>query len=151
YTDIFFTGVTGPIVYADVESLYPSIMLNYGVRPERDRVGVFQDLLRHLTTLRIETKRQMRTAESHSARGELDARQSSFKILINSFYGLLGFGVALFNDYSEADRVAKIGQDILRKIIAQIREDGGRIVEVDTDGVFFVPPSQVKGKRAEQE
>ena len=35
YTDVFVTGVVGPIVYADVESLYPSIMLNYNVRPAR--------------------------------------------------------------------------------------------------------------------
>ena len=37
YVDIFATGVVGPIVYADVESLYPSIMLNYDVTPENGR------------------------------------------------------------------------------------------------------------------
>ena len=31
YTDVFVTGVVGPIVYADVESLYPSIMLTTSV------------------------------------------------------------------------------------------------------------------------
>ena len=36
YTDIFVTGVVGPVVYADVESLYPSIMLHYDVRPHAD-------------------------------------------------------------------------------------------------------------------
>ena len=39
YTDVFVTGVVGPVVYADVESLYPSIMLNYDVQPQGDALG----------------------------------------------------------------------------------------------------------------
>lgn len=151
YTDIFFTGVTGPIVYADVESLYPSIMLIYDVRPESDRLGLFQDLLQRLTTLRIDAKKAMKQADSAEERSELDARQSSYKILINSFYGQLGFSLAIFNDFSEADRVARIGQDLLRSIIRRITVDGGRVVEVDTDGVFFVPPPSTRGRHAEAE
>lgn len=147
YTDIFFTGLTGPIVYADVESLYPSIMLNYDVRPESDRLGLFQDLLRRLTSLRIDAKTAMKEADSSDARGELDARQSSYKILINSFYGQLGFSLAIFNDFSEADRVGRIGQELLRTIIRHIIDAGGKVIEVDTDGVFFVPPT--RGRRAE--
>lgn len=149
YTDIFFTGVTGPIVYADVESLYPSIMLKYGVRPDRDELGLFPELLSALTMLRLDLKRSMRATSSDEERGELDARQSSYKVLINSFYGQLGFSRALFNDFSEADRVAQIGQKILRELIRRIAEDGGRVVEVDTDGVLFVPPTDVRGEDAE--
>src|SRR5690606_28290115 len=85
YTDVFFTGVAGPIVYADVESLYPSIMLHFDVKPKTDRLGLFQSLLRRLTTLRLETKRAMTQAATADLRGELDARQSSYKILINCF------------------------------------------------------------------
>ncbi len=150
YTDIFFTGLTGPIVYADVESLYPSIMLNYDVRPESDRLGLFQDLLRRLTTLRMDAKKAMKRADSPEGRGELDARQSSYKILINSFYGQLGFSLAIFNDFSEADRVARIGQDLLRSIIRRITDAGGRVIEVDTDGVFFVPPPTTRSRREER-
>ena len=149
YTDIFFTGVAGPIVYADVESLYPSIMLQYGVRPASDRLGLFRDLLQKLTDLRIETKAAMRAAKNAEVRGELDARQSSYKILINSFYGQLGFSRAIFNDFSEADRVALIGQTLLKSIIKRITDAGGKVIEVDTDGVFFVPPPDVRGRRAE--
>lgn len=142
YTDVFVTGVVGPIVYADVESLYPSIMLNYDVRPRTDELKLFPLLLRRLTELRLETKAQMKDAPTAEARGELDARQSSFKVLINSFYGQLGFSLALFNDFAEADRVATTGQDLLRRIIALIRESGGKVIEVDTDGVLFVPPAR---------
>jgi DNA polymerase elongation subunit (family B) len=98
YTDIFVTGVLGPVVYADVESLYPSIMLHYDVRPSTDELGLFQHLLRQLTDMRLHTKRRMQEAATPAEHSALDAQQSSYKILINSFYGQLGFRHALFND-----------------------------------------------------
>ena len=349
YTDIFRTGVIGPVVYADVESLYPSIMLNYDIQPAGDALDLFPRLLDRLTTLRLDTKSAMRSAEDEEVQSELDARQSSYKILINcfdpeteimtvqgpknvrdvsvgdrvysfnpdtleaeikpvthvhhqpmyrgemvrlknyhvdflvtpnhrlltnrvngyretgyqwveagdlfrttcchylppqavlnhedviarrpgrrsnlmpdelellhgqqhkiaasvaalpprddtlgritpcvepahhstvdyegsihcvtvadnhtvlagrngtfnwigqSFYGMLGFSLAAFNDFAEADRVARIGQDLVQQIIDVIRERGGTVVEVDTDGVFFVPPEGVRGAEAERD
>ena len=150
YVNIFATGVVGPIVYADVESLYPSIMLNYDVRPATDDLGFFQVLLRRLTALRLDAKQRMRAATRREDASALDAQQSSYKILINSFYGQLGFSAALFNDFDAADRVARIGQDIIRRVIDAIRAGGGRVVEVDTDGVLFVPPASVEGETAER-
>ena len=150
YTDVFVTGVVGPVVYADVESLYPSIMLNYDVQPKDDALGLFPRLLRRLTALRFETKDAMGGAEDAHERGELDARQSAYKIVINSFYGNMGFGYALFNDFAEADRVAATGQTLLRQIMRLARGAGARVVEVDTDGVLFVPPPGVAGEAAER-
>ena len=149
YTDVFFTGVAGPIVYADVESLYPSIMLNYNIRPKRDSLNLFPKLLQNLTSLRLNAKKLMHDAASEQERSELDALQSSYKILINSFYGSLGFSHATFNDFSEADRVASIGQDILRQIIQILNREHAQVIEVDTDGVLFVPPESCVGEEAE--
>jgi DNA polymerase elongation subunit (family B) len=149
YTDIFISGVLGPIVYADVESLYPSIMLNYDVQPSGDTLDLFPTLLERLTDLRLETKQDMKDAEDEEIRSELDARQSSYKVLINSFYGVLGFSLSVFNDFAEADRVARTGQEILRDLIDEIRTRGGTVIEVDTDGVLFVPPDGVRGEEAE--
>ncbi len=150
YTDVFVTGVVGPIVYADVESLYPSIMLNYGIEPQGDALGLFANLLRRLTDLRFAAKDAMRATDDEEERSSLDARQSSYKILVNAFYGNLGFGHAAFNDFAEADRVAHVGQDLLRQIIALVRKDGGRVIEVDTDGVLFEPPSGISGETEER-
>ena len=149
YTDVFVTGVVGPVVYADVESLYPSIMLTRDVRPHSDALGLFQRMLRVLTDLRFATKGAMRDAEG-DARGELDARQTAFKNIINAHYGVLGFGFALFNDFAEADRVAATGQEIVREMARRVREAGGTVIEVDTDGVLFVPPPGVEGETAER-
>ncbi len=150
YTDVFVTGVVGPIVYADVESLYPSIMLQYGIQPSGDALGLFPDLLRRLTDLRFDAKRQMNAAPDAETRSELDARQSSYKVLINSFFGTLGFGMAVFNDFEEADRVTRTGQKILRQMIEAIQQKGGTVVEADTDGVLFIPPEGVRGTETER-
>jgi DNA polymerase elongation subunit (family B) len=150
YTAVLLTGVVGPIVYADVESLYPSIMLNYEIQPEGDTLNLFPAFLEKLTDMRLEVKRRMSHAEDAEVESELDARQNSYKILINSFYGMLGFGLAAFNDVSEADRVARTGQQILRQIIDLIHEDGGQVVEADTDGVLFIPPDGVRGPQQER-
>ncbi len=150
YTDIFLKGLLGPVVHADVESLYPSIMLLHRIAPVSDTLGVFLQLLGQLTTLRLETKRAMQASADPRERSRLDAMQSSFKILINSFYGYLGYGRALFNDFGQADRVTTTGQQILRQMMEEITKHGGTVIEVDTDGVLFVPPESVKGEQAER-
>ena len=150
YTDIFVSGVVGPIVHADVASLYPSLMVSNGIGPARDALGIFLTMLGELTAQRLVVKQNARTAPEPMERSRLDAQQSSMKILINSFYGYLGYGRALFNDYPKADEVTTAGQEILRKIIAAIREQGGTVVEVDTDGVFFVPPATCDSEDAER-
>jgi DNA polymerase elongation subunit (family B) len=85
-------------------------------------------------------------ADNHTV---LAGRDRKFNWCGQSFYGLLGFGLSAFNDFEEADRVARTGQEILRELIAEIRDRGGLVVEVDTDGVLFVPPDGVRGEEAE--
>src|SRR5690606_13758487 len=75
---------------------------------------------------------------------------SSFKVLINSFYGYLGFGQALFSDYDAAGRVTLAGQAIIKRIVENISETGGTPLEVDTDGVYFVPPRHIRTEEDEE-
>lgn len=150
YTDVFLRGVAGPIIHADVESLYPSIMITYNISPPTDELGVFQKTLRHLTKLRLATKKEMREEVDPVRKSRLDAAQSSLKILINSFYGYLGYSRGIFNDYAAADMVTETGQKILRQMIAEIGERGGTLLEVDTDGLYFVPPEGSRGEEAEK-
>jgi DNA polymerase, archaea type len=150
YTDMFYTGVLGPVVHADVESLYPSLMIARGIAPASDTLGIFTTMLHALTTERLALKQQMRDTEDGEERMRLDARQSSMKILINSFYGYLAYNRALFNDYRAADAVTEGGQELLRQIIQTLRDRSCKVIEVDTDGVFFVPPPDVNDETAER-
>lgn len=150
YTDVFVVGIVGPVLHVDVESLYPSIMLSRAIAPASDVKGIFQELLRNLTTMRLDTKRKMKGETDPREKSRLDAMQSSLKIVINSFYGYLGYGRAIFNDYAQADVVTRTGQELLRQMMAYIQQRGGKVIEVDTDGVFFVPPEGIEEERDQQ-
>jgi DNA polymerase elongation subunit (family B) len=149
YADVYYTGVLGPIVHADVESLYPSIMISKNICPRTDTLQVFHSALEHLTKLRLQTKKQMKETQDELERSRLDALQSSFKTLVNSFYGYLGYARALFNDYLQADAVTTTGQELLRQMIHDIDLQNGKIIEVDTDGLYFIPPDNVAGETSE--
>jgi DNA polymerase, archaea type len=149
WSEVREVGVFRPVVKCDVESLYPAIMLTEGIGSARDDLGVMLPMLRELTTRRLHAKGQARVT-SGSERAYWQGVQSSFKLLINSFYGYLGFNRAIFNDYAAAERITLRGQALLRGIVAELERTGARVIEVDTDGVYFVPPSAVVGRDAEE-
>src|SRR5438034_4727404 len=117
YTDIFFTGVARNVWHCDIASLYPSIMLQFDCFPFTDQLQIFRHLLTDLRAFRLEAKAQMRTAKGPKEQHHFQALQNTFKILINSFYGYLGFGQGPFADFDAAARVTQIGRDLLRKMI----------------------------------
>src|SRR5213078_2612597 len=141
YTDIFFTGVARNVWHCDIASLYPSIMLQFDCFPATDQLQIFRHLLTDLRTFRLEAKTQMRAAKDSKEQRHFHALQNTFKILINSFYGYLGFAQGHFADFDAASRVTQIGRDLLQKMIAWLTERGAQVIEVDTDGIYFVPPS----------
>jgi DNA polymerase I len=143
YTDIFFTGVAHDVWHCDVASLYPSIMLKFDCFPVTDQLQIFRHLLTDLRTFRLEAKAEMRAEKDPAKQHHLQALQNTFKILLNSFYGYLGFAQGHFADFDAAARVTQIGRDLLRKMIDWLGAHGAKVIEVDTDGIYFVPPSSV--------
>src|SRR5256714_1104220 len=140
YTDIFFTGVARNVWHCDVASLYPSIMLQFDCFPASDRLQIFRHLLTDLRTFRLEAKAQMRRATEPKEQRYFQALQTTFTILINTFSGYLGFAQGHFADFDAAARVTQIGRDLLKKMIDWLSNHGAKGVEVDTDGIYFVPP-----------
>jgi DNA polymerase elongation subunit (family B) len=143
YTDIFFTGVARNVWHCDVASLYPSIMLAFDCFPVSDRLQIFRHLLTDLRKFRLEAKAKMRAAKDPGEQHHLEAFQNTFKILINSFYGYLGFAQGHFADFDAAARVTQIGRDLLKKMIEWLNKHGAKVIEVDTDGIYFVPPEKI--------
>jgi DNA polymerase I len=142
YTEVRRVGLIPRIVKADVESLYPSVMLRYGIKPSADHLNVFLPTLERLRRLRLEAKaRAKQTQGAESA--YWDGLQNSFKILVNSYYGYLGAPFH-FNDYDAAEQVTLTGQELVKQIAAEIERQGGMVVEIDTDGVYFQPPPEVQ-------
>jgi DNA polymerase, archaea type len=145
YTDIFFTGVARNVWHCDIASLYPSVMLQFDCFPATDQLQIFRHLLTDLRTFRLEAKAKMRAEKDPARQHHLQALQNTFKILLNSFYGYLGFAQGHFADFDAAARVTQIGRDLLRKMIDWLNTHGAHVIEVDTDGIYFVPPASVAG------
>jgi DNA polymerase, archaea type len=143
YTDVFFTGVARNVWHCDVASLYPSIMLQFDCFPVSDQLQIFRHLLTDLRKFRLEAKAKMRAAKDPAEQRHLEAFQNTFKILINSFYGYLGFAQGHFADFDAAARVTQIGRDLLKKMIDWLGKRGAKVIEVDTDGIYFVPPDKI--------
>src|SRR5436190_15960227 len=147
YTDIFFTGVARNVWHCDVASLYPSIMLQFDCFPVSDQLQIFRHLLTDLRTFRLEAKAKMRAEKDSAKLHHLQALQNTFKILLNSFYGYLGFAQGHFADFDAAARVTQIGRDLLRKMIEWLNAHGAQVIEVDTDGIYFVPSVDARPRR----
>ena len=140
YTDLFVEGVVRNVHHCDARSLYPSLMLSRRIGPGRDALGVFHRLLEQLRRFRLEARDQEKAATTELERAHFNALQSTFKILINSFYGYLGFDQVRFSDFDAAERVAAEGREVLRHMVGWLSAEHARPVEIDTDGVYYVPP-----------
>ena len=142
-TRAFHAGVFENVWHCDVRSLYPSIILAADWAPERDELRIFPALLAKLRQFRLEAKDAERAAADPARKDYFNALQTTFKILINSFYGYLGFAQGNFNDYAMAERVTARGREILTLMLEHLNGCGATVIEMDTDGIYFQPPDGV--------
>jgi DNA polymerase elongation subunit (family B) len=80
----------------------------------------------------------------------LNALQQTFKIFINSFYGYLAFSQGHWNDFEVANRVTGEGRGLVQALIERLESLGATVLEVDTDGIYFVPPPASAGAGGEE-
>jgi DNA polymerase, archaea type len=150
YTHMEYQGTARRVLHCDVTSLYPSIMLVYDYLPQKDELGIFAGLLRDLRRFRLKAKELARDLQDEESKLYFNALQSTFKILINSFYGYLGFQMGHFNDFEAANQVTAKGRELIQSAVAWLREKGAQIIEVDTDGIYFIPPRTVSTAAEEE-
>lgn len=118
----------------DVNSLYPSIILLYGLCSNKDSFGVMLMILKYM---RLERLRLKDLAEDDP---EADQMQGAMKVMINSAYGMLGTTGIGFNDYEAAALVTAYGRAILKLMMKKVNEYGGYVIEADTDGLCITCP-----------
>ena len=144
YTDVFRHGIVRPVISCDVASLYPSILISNNLKPSADTLDVFLPLLRDLRSFRLEAKKRALASEDPHQKDYYEALQQTFKILINSFYGYLGTRLHNFADPQLAGEVTRRGREIIGEMVKWLRKEGCEPIEIDTDGIYFVPPPKVR-------
>jgi DNA polymerase I len=135
-------GCAYGVYHCDVASLYPSLILTHDLSPRGDELQIFKGMLGDLRKFRLLAKDRQKSAHSDQERRFFGGLQTTFKILINSFYGYLGFGQGHFADYERAAEVTRLGRELLLQMMDWLKAKGARILEVDTDGIYFVPSEQ---------
>lgn len=136
-SESYETGIFSKVLHYDVASLYPSLLLLLNRCPKNDFLGVFIEELRRLKQYRLKYKALAKSEKNRTLADEYDARQKSFKILINSFYGYLGLDGAIFGDIPLAEEVTRKGRELLSSIIEAFRaQPECRVLEADTDGIY---------------
>ena len=139
YTEVRRCGVARNVLHCDVTSLYPSLMIEGRHQPATDPLGVFLKLLEDLRNFRVQAKAAVRELTG-AERRDLEALQQTFKILINSFYGYLGFALGHFNDFEAANVVTRRGRELIQRAVDELEARAAQVIEVDTDGIYFVAP-----------
>lgn len=134
-------GFHGKSFKADFSSLYPAEFYVHVKTPDIDLFGVYKLFMYYGWSQRIKYKKLM---NEYKEKGEMelskkyDVRQLPIKILINSFYGMMGAaGVTPFADLLVAQGITCNGRQHLRHLIKWFTDRGFSATIAHTDGVFF--------------
>ena len=138
-------GLYRNVALLDFKSLYPSIIRTFRIdplglaEPGRDPVpgfaggvfaregGILPDLIADLWAHRDEAKRS----------GD-EPFQHAVKILMNSFYGVLGARGCRFFDPRLASSITMRGHEIIRRSKTFIEGEGFEVIYGDTDSLFVL-------------
>jgi DNA polymerase I len=153
-------GLHEDLVVYDFRSLYPSIIVTHNIDPstlnckcckpsEATRVpelgyhfctkrrgfipSTLERLIRERVRLKQEMKRHKRESREYIA---LNARQTAFKIISNSFYGMLGYPRARWYFKECAESVTSFGRHYIHKTIEMAKDYGLEVIYSDTDSLF---------------
>ncbi|MGI9274031.1 MAG: DNA polymerase II [Endozoicomonas sp.] len=143
-----FPGLYRNVLVLDFKSLYPSIIRTFkidplglieGLQEPEDAIPGFRgalfsrtkhflpDIITSLWQQRDEAKLEKDAARSHA-----------IKILMNSFYGVLGSGGCRFYDTRLASSITLRGHEIMLETARWIDEAGYKVIYGDTDSTFVL-------------
>ncbi len=153
------TGLYRGVLVYDFQSLYPSLIRTFQIDPlgflpegrsadgeapilapngaafRRDR-GILTEMLDELFPRRAEAKAKGDEVTSHA-----------IKILMNSFYGVLGTTACRFYEPMLAGAITSFGRTILLWTKARFESYGHRVLYGDTDSLFVLPAPEALDDR----
>ncbi len=142
------SGLKEHILVFDFKSLYPSIMMTFFIdpysrlksdtNPVKTPAGISFSATEHLLPTFISHLMQQRQKAKQLSDTYLS---QAIKILMNSFYGVMGSPGSRFYHADLPTAITETGQWILRDTIEYFENDGYQVVYGDTDSIFVKVPS----------
>ncbi len=153
-------GLYNNVLVLDFKSLYPSIIRTFkidplgliegGLHPEQAIPGYrgacfsrdqhfLPDIITSLWQQRDEAKK-----------AQDPVRSQALKILMNSFYGVLGSGGCRFYDTRLASSITMRGHDILKQTTEWIEQKGLKVIYGDTDSLFVLMGNDLQQSGGQQ-
>lgn len=144
-------GLYKDVLVLDFKSLYPSIIRTFKIDPmglieglkaqksghSEDCIPGFHDAFFHREKHFLPDIITQLWSERDLAKKRNDAAQSyAIKIIMNSFYGILGSTGCRFFDARLASSITERGHKIINKSAQWIEDQGYEVIYGDTDSVF---------------
>jgi len=150
-------GLYDNVLLLDFKSLYPSIIRTFGIDPYalhaegEDRIEGFQgaSFAREDAILPRLVRSIWDERDRAKQRGDAAMSQAT-KILMNSFYGILGASGCRFCDSRLASSITRRGHEIIRRTRDLIEEGGETVIYGDTDSLFVLLGSGVEQAKARE-
>lgn len=165
-------GILDGVHVCDFAGLYPSIMRSWNMSPDTllsmrdarkaipqcklpdrpvsfrtDRRGIFPEALDLLVAKRAEYTKRADAAEPGSDEWNRFKRLSSaYKIIANSFYGIVGSPFTRYFDRAIAEGVTQTGAFLIKMVAAESARAGLDPFYGDTDSVFVQGDAEVFAK-----
>ncbi|WP_337860817.1 DNA polymerase domain-containing protein [Ferroplasma sp.] len=154
YVHTMDPGLYDMIVVLDFKSMYPSMIIKYNIcfttlsnegtiqapngakflSPDVKK-GLIPDLLQQLMAKRDEVKKQMKTDKANYE--YLDGLQAAIKVLMNTFYGVLGTSFYRFTNREISSAITAYARNTITSIIQDIENSGNKVIYGDTDSIFI--------------
>lgn len=169
YVKVPMPGIYSDIVVLDFRSLYPSIIIAHNISPETlncqdckkneahiapdgtrfcsKRRGLIPEVLSHILEHRSTLKKQLRSLDKDSEEYTYAyARQYAFKIIANTFYGMLRNVRARWYCRECAAATTAWERFYIQDVISKAEKEGFNVLYADTDSCFLQ-----LGKKTEKE
>lgn len=150
-------GLHENLAVVDFQSLYPSVIITYNISPEtigektknvfinekgdifsKDISAIIPNMLHEVFEQRIATKKAMKSYPKDSLEYKtLYAHQWSFKTVLNSTYGYMGYARARWYNFECGQAIASQSRQHTMKIISEAEKDGLEVIYGDTDSCFL--------------